>query len=262
MGVKTLINLEQVQELFAEFHIQELTPTSDGVMDTTYIAGEYILKRYERDIKTKILLDEKHLKTLNDKGLNVPLCLAQKDGWYLYSRLKGKVPKNIKLFHIQELARFMAKLHSATYKKECATSFLQEYDLESVLSFTKHNFYAYFKKLQSLQNYRAKNDGLIHGDIFKDNTVFEKSKIGVFDFIDAGCGEFAFDIAVCLVAFNPHKRSLHTELFLRTYNQHAPKKVSKESLLKNIQIAAKFYALLRIENYKNTLKAKELASLW
>jgi homoserine kinase type II len=262
MGVKTTTTLDEINKLFKSYNFTKLVPTKDGVMDTTYIIfnskNSYILKKYERDIKDKIDEDIKLLGQLKSRGLNVPTCLEHKNGWYLYEKLKGDVPKLIKLYNVQALARFIAKLHCATYKTKTSSNFIQNYELTSILSYTKSNFFFYYKKLESLKNYTQKNDGIIHGDIFKDNTVFYKQKIGVFDFIDSGCGEFTFDIAVSLVSFNPSSSKLYINIFLNTYNQYAPKKISKTELLKNINIAKKFYALLRIDKYKKITKAKEL----
>ena len=256
MGVITHITLEEAKKLFPSFKISSLTPTSSGIIDTTYITDEFILKKYEREIDMNA--DTKLLNSLSH-SLNVPRCIAQNGEWFLYTKLKGEQPKTIKSYHIQALARFLAKFHTQTQKMRCGSIFIENYDLQKTLYFTKRNYYFYYKKLQSLQNYKPQNDGFIHGDIFKDNTVFDKDKIGVFDFIDGGCGEFVFDVAVCLVAFDAKKHSqFFINLFLNTYNQRAPKKIKKETLVETLQTAAAFYALLRIEKYKNPHKAKEL----
>jgi len=262
MGVKSIISLEEVKRLFGDFECSSLTPTTDGVIDTTYLLDGYILKRYERDIQEKIEYDINLLKRLKESNLNVSLALSQSDGWYLYERLEGESPKNIKLFHIQSLARFMAKLHSKTYKQDCGSHFLESYDLDAILSFTKERYFVYFKSLESIKGYKMRSDGFIHGDVFRDNTLFHGSKIALFDFIDGGCGAFVFDIAVALMAFNPNKRYAHTKLFLKTYNQKAPKKIAEKELIESMRVAAKLYALLRIDNYKNITKAKELANFW
>jgi len=256
MGVITPITLQEAREIFPSFNISTLTPTSTGIMDTTYLTEQYVLKKYEREID--INADIELLKSLS-ASLSVGTCLAQNGEWFLYKRLKGSEPKTITSYHIQALARFLAKFHRQTQGMRCTSAFIENYDLKEILHFTKANYYFYFKKLQSLQDYKPKNDGFIHGDIFKDNTVFEKDKIGVFDFIDGGCGEFVFDMAVCLVAFDAKKHSHYfVNLFLNSYNQRAPKKVQKEELLKMMEIASAFYALLRIQKYKNPRKAKEL----
>ena len=100
---------------------------------------------------------------------------------------------------------------------------------------------------------------MIHGDIFKDNTIFNGRKIGVIDFIDSSCGTFAFDVAVALVGFDARERDEYfINMFLIAYNQHAPKKLTKKRVKKKMKIASHFYALKRVYNYKNTLRAKEL----
>ena len=96
---------------------------------------------------------------------------------------------------------------------------IQKDEMKKLLSYTKQNFFAYYKKLQYLQNYNSKIDGLIHGDIFKDNTLFDGQKIAVFDFIDSTCGNFGFDVAVCLIGFGAKKNNYFINLFLKTYNQ-------------------------------------------
>jgi Ser/Thr protein kinase RdoA (MazF antagonist) len=262
MGVKTSITLQEVQKLFPSHTFKTLTPTKNGVIDTTYILDEFILKRYERDIDTKVQEDTKRLQFLRKSGLNVPLCLAQNNSWFLYEKLKGEVPKHIRLKHIQVLARFMAKMHRVNYKNYAKESFLEQYDLDASLYTLQKSFYFYYKKLASLAHYTQKNDGFIHGDIFKDNTLFYKDKIAVFDFIDGGNGSFVFDIAVALVAFNPHKRQSFTRAFLNTYNQRSPYKIELKELQKEISSSAKLYSLLRLTSQRNSKRAKKLANLW
>ena len=262
MGVITNISLREIQELFPSYNLKFLEATSNGIMDTTLIVSNtdksYILKKYERDISKKIVSDTKTLSKLFERGLNVPILLATKRGWHLYKKLDGETPRWINSYHIVSLARFMAELHTQTKKIKSDVNFIANYDLKSILNYTKKEHYSYFKKLSFVQEYRAKNDGLIHGDIFQDNCVYDGSKIGVFDFIDSGYGEFLFDVAVALTAFNPHKRKLFLNLFIKTYNQKSPKKIKIKELQDMLKIASAFYALLRIDKYKNTKKAREL----
>lgn len=262
MGVKTTITLDELNKLFESYLFTKLIPTSSGIIDTTYIVFEnskaYILKKYERDVSQMIESDITLLKELKNKGLNTPVCIEQKDGWYLYEKLEGEQPKNITTYHIQALARFLSKFHQHTYTKKCSKNTIDKDEIESLLKYAKSNFYGYYKKLESLPHFAQSNDGLIHGDIFIDNTVFNNQKIGVFDFIDSGCGSFAFDCGVALIGFNAKNNNYFINLFLNTYNQHAPRKLSKIELLENIYTASMFYALKRVNGYKNTNKAKEL----
>ncbi len=263
MGVKTHISLDELNDLFSSYSFTKIQPTSSGIMDTTYIVHAktkaYILKKYERDISQKISRDIKLLAKLKSAGLNVPVCIDEKSGWYLYEKLQGKEPKNITTYHIQALARFLAKLHNKTYKMTCQSSVMQNDEISKLLRYAKKDFYCYYKRVEFLKEYKEKNDGLIHTDIFKDNTVFDGRKIGVFDFIDSSSGSFAFDAAVALIGFGLKEESEYfINLFLRCYNQHAPKKLTKKNILKMMRTASHYYALKRINKYKNSSKAKEL----
>ena len=256
LGVKTKLTINEANKLFKGFHFTKLTPTTSGIMDTTYITENHIIKKYERVVDVDA--DNRLLAKLKNAGLNTPTCQEQNGEWFLYEKLKGDEPKNIQTYHIVALARFLVKFHSLTYQQCRKKKMIQKDEVKQLLSYTKQNFFLYYKKLQPLQNYNSQTDGLIHGDIFKDNTLFDKQKIAVFDFIDSACGSFSFDAAVCLVGFGARKNNYFINLFLKTYNQKAPRKLSKKEILKEIDMACGFYALKRIEGSKNTKKAKEL----
>ncbi|MDF1878621.1 phosphotransferase [Sulfurimonas sp. SAG-AH-194-C20] len=256
MGVKRALTLSQVKTLFPSYTFSSLIPSTSGVMDTTYISDKYVIKFYERDIKEKISLDAMLLEHLSDGGLNVPQLLAHTDGWYLYDKLRGKVPKTIHLFHIQALARFMARFHAKGL--HCSEDFLKSYAIKDTLLKIKRSNYRFYKELEILKDYKPKNDGFIHGDLFRDNTVFDGQTIGVFDFIDGGNGSYVFDIAVALLSFNTSKRKSYIRIFLNTYNQTAAKKISQKELLDTIKIASLFYGMLRISEQSDVKRAKEL----
>jgi len=263
MGVVTQISLKQLNALFPTYNFTELHPTKSGIIDTTYIvdtaSNSYILKRYERDIPTRIERDIKLLSELKSIGLNVPICLEESDGWYLYEKLIGAQPKNINAKHIQVMGRFLAKLHTYSSKTKCQTNARVEYEVTSALAYAKTNFYAYYKKCEFLKKFTVNHDAFIHGDIFKDNTVFNGNQVGVFDFIDGACGTFAFDVAVTLVGFDTKiDNDYFINIFLRAYNQHAPKKLTKQRVIYKMKIASHYYAIKRVYKYKNTFRAKEL----
>ena len=263
MGVKTVISLDEINAIFPSYGFTSLQATSSGIIDTTYIVHSenqsYILKKYERDIKIKIDQDIELLNELKSAGLNVPVCLDENRGWYLYEKLKGYQPKSVRSYHIQALGRFLAKLHCQTSKKSCNSNITLKDEITIALEYTKSNYFGYYKRFEFLKNITPKNDVLIHGDIFKDNTVFEGTKVGVFDFIDSVCGTFAFDAAVALIGFDVKVDNHYfINLFLKSYNQHAPKKLDKKHMLQKMKIASHYYALKRVYTYKNTSRAKEL----
>lgn len=263
MGVITEISLDAINALFPSYKFIKLTPTTSGIIDTTYIIDtqdkSYILKKYERDIPQKIKEDTQLLDSLKFAGLNVPVCLDTNGEWFLYKKLKGSQPHNVKSYHIQALARFLAKLHQQSAEYKCDSNVIIEHEVLEALAYTKSHYFSYYKRFEFLKNFTLKTDALIHGDIFKDNTIFDGRKIGVIDFIDSSCGTFAYDAAVALVGFDARKHNHYfIRLFLNTYNQHAPKKLSQKRLLYKMKIASHFYALKRVYKYKNTFRAKEL----
>ncbi|MFT7003863.1 MAG: homoserine kinase type II [Sulfurimonas sp.] len=263
MGVKTVITLRELNSLFPTYNFIKILPTASGIIDTTYIVHTeetvYILKKYERDISRKIESDIKLLKKLRFAGLNVPLCLDGNGTWFIYEKLEGQHPKSVRGYHIQALGRFMAKMHKGTLKLKYTSNTTTEDEVYASLKYVKANFFYYYKKFESLKNITHDYDAIIHGDIFKDNTIFNNGKIGVFDFIDSSFGSFTYDVAVALVGFDVRERhNYFINLFLINYNQKAPKKLKKSEIIKNMKTAANFFALKRVHEYKHTSKVKEL----
>lgn len=263
MGVVTKISLDELNLLFDTYDFIKIQETISGIIDTTYLvdtnSSSYILKRYERATQHKIDLDISLLNTLKQAGLNVPTCRDEKNGWYLYDRLKGRQPTNVKSYHIQALARFMAQMHKHTSKLKCTSNQIIQNEVTDALKYTKTNFFAYYKRFEFLKYFIHQSDGIIHGDIFKDNTIFDSKKIGVIDFIDSSCGTFSYDAAVALIGFDAKSHNnYYINLFLKNYNQHAPKKLRKQDVIDKMTFASSFFALKRIHKYKNTLRAKEL----
>ncbi|WP_297483007.1 phosphotransferase [Sulfurimonas sp.] len=258
MGVKTPLSLQEAQTLFPNYSLTNLQATTNGVIDTTYVTEKYVLKKYERSIEKRIEEDAKRLEFFSKHQLHVPKLLAKSKEWYLYERLLGESPKSIRYYHIQALARFMAQLHTLTKTQRNSSAFLAQYNIDEYLSFLKKDFFFYYKFLEPLKAFKLPCDGFIHGDIFKDNTLFYREKIAVFDFIDGGCGAFSFDVAVALMAFNPYNKSSFRTLFLQTYNQHSKKKLTHTELQRSLHIATKLYMLLRIHKTKQAQNAKKL----
>jgi len=252
MGVKTPLSLQEAQAIFPEYAIVTLEATTNGIMDTTYIAisgtkQSYILKKYERDLGAKIQADAALLSYLHTQGLNTPLLLAAAPPWYLYTKLSGSSPKHATLSHINALGRFVAHLHNATRTYSTPYDFFDHYPIKTILrGFKKSHFYHY-KKFAPLLKHRQTNDGFIHGDLFCDNILFHNNTIAVFDFIDGGNGNFAFDLGVALFACNPHNKKSYTTLLLKAYNQQAKKKIHVKELLQQRQRAQQFYELLRFK---------------
>ena len=70
MGVQTPLTQEVAQALFPAFTIESLLPTTDGVMDTTYLSDNYVVKYFERDMGQKLALEREVLNSLALAGCN------------------------------------------------------------------------------------------------------------------------------------------------------------------------------------------------
>ena len=202
MGVKTPIVLEAAQRLFPEAGFRALHATNEGIIDTTYIAeaGEtrVILKRYEDASLEAIEREALLLRRLRRRELNVPEPLGGNGRWRLFSCLEGGSPKRPELRHIAAVAAFLGNMHRQT-RGECAgvAAFCPEAVKEALSRIRRHSpasWHAFAPLAES--TLFAQCDGVIHGDLFRDNCVFEGSRIGVFDFIEAGSGSFLLDAAV------------------------------------------------------------------
>lgn len=252
MGIKTTLRLQEAQRLFPGYHIERLQETHDGVVDTTYIAysvqKRYILKRFERAATEQIAQEQALLKLLKRAKLNVPTLLDHNRSWYLYSLLEGSQPSAIGVGHIRALGRFISRMHSHLHAYPHTQRVLDPEVIDTALQTIKSKHYRCYRAFAYLRYHREPVDGTIHGDIFKDNTVFNGHKMGLIDFIDAGLGSFAFDAAVSLLSFSaPGRRKLFCNLFLKCYNQRRNVKLKREEIERALKVAADFYALKRLE---------------
>lgn len=261
MGIKREISLDKVNKLFPNYIFTNIIQTTDGIMDTTFIliANEkkFILKYYERDLKEKIILIGILLEKLKNNNLNVSTLIEFNDGWYLYTFLNGSHKKILTISEISLLGSFLASFHNLTYHYKDLDSFLKKKEIKENLNIIKKKSFLHFKKLCYLQNLNIKIDGFIHGDLFKDNVVFDQyqNKIGVFDFIDGGSGNFIFDCGIALYGFNINEnQNFFIRVFLNAYNQKTIRKINKKELMQHYKYAKNFYQMKHLFR-KSSLKS-------
>jgi Ser/Thr protein kinase RdoA (MazF antagonist) len=259
MGIKTHLALEEANRLFDDYRFQSIHPTVNGIIDTTYIAhsdGEkYILKRYEEASAEQIEAEASFLRHLSRCRFNVPARLDSAKGWHLYTLLKGEILTSVRSSHLQTLARTLAFMHRCGAGRQSPTRVFQPQKTDQALRGIKPRNFPLYKQLSPLRHYRPGNDGIIHADLFLDNVLFEKQHIGIIDFIDAGEGSFAFDLGVTASIWATRGASRgRLRLFLKNYNQHAPKKIALQKLLESMQTAAQFYTLSRLHKNAGTYR--------
>ncbi len=160
------------------------------------------------------------MHALDQRGLPVAPPLATSDGYFiqelagkpamLQTRLPGKHVYNPTRKQIRSLARFMARMHNALSAPPVKLpAYPRDGDWLSDQVDRTHRFLPFadgallqssLRKVQSLLNrhdVRSLPQGMIHGDLFRDNVLFNPYGLsGVLDFHHAAHGYWIYDLAV------------------------------------------------------------------
>ncbi|HFU75005.1 MAG TPA: hypothetical protein ENK66_02035 [Arcobacter sp.] len=251
MGVKTKINKKDLQSLLK---IKSLQATKHGVSDSVYIINnKYILKIFENSSK-KTLSEEikllQKLKPLQVTKLKNKIFNIKEKPALLYKKSKGKSVDNIKKIHIKQIAKFLKTFHTLT--KGCKSKNKNIFSKSLLQSMVEKSNKKSFQKLYQSINIELKNDGIIHGDIFRDNVLFKKDKLKVvIDFSEACNGDFYFDLGV--IALDWCKNNHQIQILLQSYGTSLTLKEFKPY----IKYAGLYYILIRYfdnRDYKKLLK--------
>jgi len=229
MAFYTAIDERELLALLERYGIEELSScvgVSDGIENTTYIltadSQQWILTLFE-DLSVAELPFFVRLMTwlykqgLHERELPVACPLIDKNGQALQSlsgkpallfpRLPGQHPRNTTAAHCAVIGDFLGRMHTASvnYPEQRAnprgTEWMQEarQRLDSFLN-------AEDIALLDAQIINAKNlrnlplpQGLIHGDLFHDNALFNDDQLcGVIDFYNACSDMLALDLAIVI----------------------------------------------------------------
>jgi len=201
MGIKTNITSSQLPIKYQKYR---LIPTTHGVMASVYLLDNiYVLKLFELDTPLVIIESEiKLLKTLNNLPIPKIVDRFQIDNHevVIYTQIQGEIISNPTPKDIAQIGKFLKEFHNQSKHIKLESEKLFERDrLKNLIDLTNNRtLLKYFNNI-SLE---LKNDGIIHGDLFIDNCKFQNNKLsGVFDFSDACCGDFYFDLAVVVVGW-------------------------------------------------------------
>ena len=228
MAVFTEISFDEAGQLIAGLSIGELRdfrPCAGGIENTNYFAdttrGRYVLTLFERLRADELPFYLGLMKHLADRGLPVPGPHADASGSLLLA-LKGKpaavVDRLPGAHHLAPDAEdcaavgdVLARLHLAAADFSLLQPNLRGLDWwnETVPVVVPHlsparaelmqDELAFQRHLAASPAYAALPRGAIHGDLFRDNVMFEgRALAGVFDFYFAGVDSLLFDLAVAL----------------------------------------------------------------
>jgi homoserine kinase type II len=228
MAVYTEVSQKEASSLFKALGLGTLSTlkgASGGIENTNYFAttdvGDYVLTLFERLTFEQLPFYLNLMKHLAANGIPVPDPAADSRGEILHTlhnkptavvnKLRGKSQLQPTTAHCTAVGHMLARMHAA------AQSFNEQQPnlrglawwndtVPVVLPFLtagQHGLMqgelAYQNHIAASSAYRGLPQGAIHGDLFRDNVMFEGDELtGFFDFYFAGTDSLLFDISVCL----------------------------------------------------------------
>ena len=266
MAVFTEVSEDEARALLhalALGELHELRGIQGGIENTNYFVttsqGEYVLTLFERLSFAQLPFYLHLMKHLAQRGIPVPDPAANRDGDILHrvsgkpaavvNKLRGQCELSPTAAHCAAAGAMLARMHLAGRDYLRAQPNLRgltwwNETVPVVLPFLDGQQAALLKSELAFQNhiaagsaYAALPRGPIHGDLFRDNTLFEDGQLtGFFDFYFAGVDSWLFDIAVCMNDWCVHlPTGAHSgeraSAFLMSYGDTRPLSAAERQLL-------------------------------
>jgi homoserine kinase type II len=280
MAVYTEVSFDEADTLFQSLklgNLQTLQGCSGGIENTNYFAttdlAPYVLTLFERLTAEQLPFYLRLMKHLAVHGIPVPDPAANSDGDVLHAlngkpaavvnRLTGKSELAPSAAHCAQVGAMLARMHLAGRDFEMQQPNLRglgwwNATVPVVLPFLNEAQSALLCSELAFQNhtacgsaYRALPRGAIHGDLFRDNVMFDTAPAaddtprltGFFDFYFAGVDTWLYDIAVCLNDWCVDLPTGTTDAarsvaFLRAYETVRPLRAPERQLLPAMARAA------------------------
>ena len=228
MAVYTEVSFDEAADFLLKLDVgplQILKPCSGGIENTNYFAdtdrGEYVLTLFERLSFKQLPFYLQLMKHLAERGIPVPNPVPDGKGEILHN-LKGKPAAVVNklrgaselaptLTHCAQVGAMMARMHLAGQDFSLHQPNLRglawwNATLPAILPHVTVQQrslllgeLAYQNHIASTSACKALPTGTVHGDLFRDNVMFEEGKLsGFFDFYFAGSDTFLFDIGIGL----------------------------------------------------------------
>ena len=255
MSVYTTVALEQVQQLAEHYQLRVtgLIPIQAGIENTNYFVQLATPQQLVLTIFEEMSLNDIHeliplLEYLKQQGLPVAAPLSDQAGQVIHfiqtkpaqlaPRLMGQPPMQPTVQQVSAMANTLAQLHLTlrTYPLHRDNNHGQVWwqhsrdELMPSLTPADHALliqsFVQFEAAQ--QQYPDRPCGLIHGDLFRDNTLFDGNTLtGLLDFSELAYDEWLLDIAICLNDFCSQWPNVSLDLekaqaFIQAYHQVRP----------------------------------------
>ncbi len=215
--------IEDVLDQFDAGRLDRYWPAANGIENSNYFVrttrGEFVLTVLEQppaagDAYLSLLAE------LNAAGLPVPVPLVRNDGdqWatvagkpaLLQPKLPGEHIHNPAQQNLASIGRFTARMHRAVtntvntlpdYPRDLAWLKQTAAEVTPFLPYSKASLVNEsvdrLTSLLSRQDVALLPTGAIHGDLFRDNALFQNGRLtGVLDFHHASKGTLLYDLAV------------------------------------------------------------------
>lgn len=235
MAVYTEVSFDEANSLLQSLKLgtlQTLQGCSGGIENTNYFVttdqAPYVLTLFERLTAAQLPFYLRLMKHLAVHGIPVPDPAADSDGDVLHAlngkpaavvnRLSGKSELAPTAAHCAQVGAMLARLHLAGRDFSMQQPNLRGLDwwnttvpvvlpfLDEAQSALMRSELAYQNHIAAQSAYGALPRGPIHGDLFRDNVMFDTTPAadgtpqltGFFDFYFAGVDAWLYDIVVCL----------------------------------------------------------------
>ena len=228
MAVYTEVSFDEAADFLLKLDVgplQSIKPCAGGIENTNYFAdtdsGEFVLTLFERLSFKQLPFYLQLMKHLAERGIPVPNPAPDRKGDILHS-LKGKPAAVVNklrgaselvptLTHCAQVGAMLARMHLAGQDFSLHQANLRglawwNATLPAILPHITVQQRSLLLSELAYQNHiaatsacKALPTGTVHGDLFRDNVMFEDGKLtGFFDFYFAGCDTFLFDIGISL----------------------------------------------------------------
>jgi len=272
MAVFTEVPFAEAAALLAQLgagKLERLEGISSGIENTNYFADtsdkRLVITLFERLSRAELPFYLELMQHLARRGLPVPCPVAAVSGELIHTlagkpaavtpRLEGAAVQEPSAAQRDSVANTLAQLHVAgrDYARQQPSTrglpywqkhapWLAPRMLEPARALLATEL-AYQEQVAASNVYAALPRGAIHGDLFRDNVLFDGPRLSaLLDFYFAATDTFLYDIAVCLNDWctNADGELLHDRAasFVAAYEQKRPLEASERALLPALLRAA------------------------